>query len=157
MIEHRPDTFETSDIVVVDDSMDGLRYLADILQKQGYRIRPATGGELALSAVAAKRPDLILLDVKMPGMDGYEVCRRLKADPENARIPIIFISALNDPEDKVKAFAAGGVDYITKPLHAEEVLARVQTHLRLQELTGRLEQLVVERTAELTDANQKLN
>ncbi|MGD9010199.1 MAG: PAS domain S-box protein, partial [Desulfobacteraceae bacterium] len=134
-----------------------LRYLTDILQKRGYHIRPATGGELAMSAVAAKRPDLILLDVKMPGMDGYEVCRRLKADPENARIPIIFISALDEPEDKVKAFAAGGVDYITKPLHAEEVLARVQTHLRLQELAGRLEQLVVERTAELTDANQKLH
>lgn len=157
MIEHRPDTSESNDIVVVDDSLDSLRYLADILQEQGYHIRPAVSGELALAAVAAKRPDLILLDVKMPGMDGYEVCRRLKSDPENARVPIIFISALDEPEDKVKAFAAGGVDYITKPLHSEEVLARVQTHLRLQELAGRLEQLVVERTAALTEANQKLH
>lgn len=146
-----------NDIIVVDDSLDSLRYLADILQKRGYRIRPATGGELALAAVAAKRPDLILLDVKMPGMDGFEVCRRLKADSETARIPIIFISALDEPEEKVKAFGAGGVDYITKPLHSEEVLARVQTHLRLQELTGRLEQRVVERTVELTEANLKLH
>ncbi len=157
MIEHRAGTCKSNDIVVVDDSLDSLRYLTDILQAQGYRIRPATSGELALSAVAARRPDLILLDVKMPGMDGYEVCRRLKSDPENARVPIIFISALDEPEDKVKAFAVGGVDYITKPLHSEEVLARVQTHLRLQELAGRLEQLVVARTAELTEANQKLH
>lgn len=156
MIKHRPDTCESNDIVVVDDSLDSLRYLTDILQEQGYRIRPAASGELALAAVAAKRPDLILLDVKMPDIDGYEVCRKLKSDPENARVPIIFISALDEPEDKVKAFAAGGVDYITKPLHSEEVLARVQTHLQLQELAGRLEQMVAERTAELTEANQKL-
>ncbi len=157
MTKHRPDTGIANDIVVVDDSLDSLRYMTDILQKQGYRIRPAANGELALSAIAARRPDLILLDVKMPGMDGYEVCRRLKSDPENARVPIIFISALDEPEHKVKAFAAGGVDYITKPLNSEEVLARVQTHLRLQELAGRLEQLVVERTAELTRANKKLH
>jgi PAS domain S-box-containing protein len=157
MIEHRTDTVESKDIVVVDDSVDSLQLLVDILKKKGYRTRPATSGELALSAITVKRPDLILLDVKMPGMDGYEVCRRLKSNPEYSGIAIIFISALDQPEDKVRAFAAGGVDYITKPLNCEEVLARVQTHLRLQELTERLEQRVVKRTAALTEANRKLH
>jgi len=120
------------DILVVDDTPASLRLLTELLVKHGYRVRPASDGHLALKSVAAKTPDLILLDISMPEMDGYEVCRRLKADEKNQRIPVIFISSFSDTQQKVTGFAAGGVDYITKPFEAEEVLARVKTHLRLR-------------------------
>ena len=120
------------DILVVDDTPANLRLLTDLLAKHGYRVRPASDGALALKSVAAKNPDLILLDVSMPDMDGYEVCRRLKADEQSSRIPVIFISAFGDTHQKVTGFEAGGVDYITKPFEAEEVLARVRTHLQLR-------------------------
>src|SRR5208283_4741830 len=120
------------DILVVDDTPDSLRLLTDLLAKHGYRVRPASDGALALKSVAAKTPDLILLDVSMPDMDGYEVCRHLKADEKNSRIPVIFISAFGDTRQKVTGFEAGGIDYITKPFEAEEVLARVRTHLQLR-------------------------
>src|SRR5512134_2778578 len=118
-----PATIE--EILVVDDTPASLRLLTELLAKEGYRIRPASDGALALKSVAAKAPDLILLDVSMPEMDGYEVCRRLKADEKSSGIPVIFISSFGDTQQKLAGFKAGGVDYITKPFQAEEVLARV--------------------------------
>jgi PAS domain S-box-containing protein len=143
-------------ILVVDDTSANLQLLTNLLTGQGYGVHPASDGELALRFVQSILPDLILLDIKMPGMDGFEVCRRLKADQRTASIPIIFISILEDEGDKVKGFQAGAVDYITKPLQPEEVLARVETHLRLRALTVRLEQEVRERTEALGKTNQRL-
>ncbi|MBI5594105.1 MAG: response regulator [Deltaproteobacteria bacterium] len=144
------------EILVVDDTPASLQLLTRILTDNGYRVRPASGGRLALRSVAAKTPDLILLDVKMPDMDGYEVCRHLKSDERSRDIPVLFISALGETAAKVKGFDAGGVDYIAKPFETEEVLARVGIQLRLRELTEHLEQKVRERTEELTDTNLKL-
>ncbi len=144
------------EILIVEDTPTSLQYLTKILTGHGYRVRPATDGPLALQSVAARVPDMILLDVKMPDMDGYEVCRRLKTNERSRRIPVIFISALNDLSEKVKGFKAGGVDYITKPFEAEEVLARVRTHLNMKELTEDLERNVSERTERLTLVNEQL-
>ncbi len=129
----------TPTILVVDDTAGNLDLLGRILTDAGYRVRKLPSGELALASAQAAPPDLILLDIKMPGMNGHEVCQRLKQDPATSEIPIIFISALQDAEDKVRAFSAGGVDYIIKPFQPEEVLARVATHLRLHALQRRLE------------------
>ena len=118
MTHQQTATSDTS-IVVVDDTPDNLRLLAGLLAGRGYRIRPAASGPHALAAAREELPDLILLDIRMPEMDGYEVCKRLKADERTRDIPIIFISALHEAFDKVKAFALGGVDYITKPFQAE--------------------------------------
>ncbi|MEJ2732102.1 MAG: SpoIIE family protein phosphatase [Anaerolineae bacterium] len=125
--------------MIVDDTPINLRLLGQMLVEHGYQVRPVPDGAMALDAVHAKMPDLILLDILMPGMDGYEVCERLKADAQTRDIPIIFISALDATEDKVKAFAIGGVDYVTKPFQIEEVLARVQTHLALRRLQKQLQ------------------
>ncbi len=119
-------------ILVVDDTPENLRLLSSILTESGYEVRPVPSGRLALKAVEKDQPELILLDINMPEMNGYEVCDRLKADPKLCEIPVIFISALNETMDKVQAFHCGGVDYITKPFQFEEVLARVETHLGLQ-------------------------
>jgi signal transduction histidine kinase len=119
-----------ADILVVDDTPANLRLLVGILSDRGYKVRPTPNGKLALSAVQLSPPDLVLLDINMPQMDGYEVCEKLKSDPTTRDIPVIFISALSDTLDKVKAFSVGGIDYITKPFQVEEVLARVQTHLQ---------------------------
>ncbi len=139
-------------ILIVDDTPANLKILTSMLTKQGYQVRPALNGQLALTAVQETPPDLILLDIMMPEMGGYQVCQRLKADEQTRDIPIIFISALGQMEDKVKAFAGGGVDYITRPFRIEEVLARVKTHLalrdmqkRLQEQNAQLEQEIAER------------
>ncbi len=118
-------------ILVVDDTPANLRLLVRILTEKGYKVRPVHNGELALSAARGFPPDLILLDIMMPEMNGYEVCSELKLDERTRDIPVIFISAINDVLDKVKAFSIGGVDYITKPFHVEEVLARVETHLTI--------------------------
>ncbi len=118
-------------ILIVDDTPNNLSVLRQMLTEQGHRVRPAISGEIALKTVRADLPDLILLDIVMPEMNGYEVCRHLKAQDETKEIPIIFISALNEMEDKIRAFSEGGVDYISKPFHSEEVLARVSTHLTL--------------------------
>ncbi len=126
-------------ILIVDDTPANLRLLSQMLAEQGFQVRPVPDGALALAAVQAETPDLILLDIRMPEMSGYEVCERLKADARTADIPIIFISALDAVEDKVRAFTAGGVDYVTKPFRIEEVLARVQTHLALRKLQKRLQ------------------
>src|SRR5512138_1107686 len=132
MSEENKPTPAPEDILVVDDTPANLRLLTDLLAQNGYRVRPASDGALALKSVAARMPDLILLDVSMPELDGYEVCRRLKADEQTRHIPVIFISAFGDTQQKVAGFEAGGVDYITKPFETEEVLARVRTHLRLR-------------------------
>ena len=121
-----------ADILIIDDTPDNLDLLSRMLEQQGYSVRTATSGEIALQKIKLASPTLILLDIIMPGMDGYEVCARLKADAATRHIPIIFLSAVNDSEGKVRAFETGGVDYVTKPFHAEEVLARIRTHLALR-------------------------
>lgn len=126
-------------ILVVDDNADNLRLLAGILNEHHYKIRLAPSGERALATIRKEAPDLILLDIMMPDMDGFEVCRQVKADQETTGIPVIFISALDETIDKVKAFSTGCVDYITKPFKSQEVLARVRTHLTLRRLQRSLE------------------
>jgi len=126
-------------ILAVDDTPANLHLLVEMLSAKGYRVRTAPNGERALATIHKELPDLILLDIMMPEMDGYEVCRRLKADERTQAIPIIFISALNESFDKITAFSVGGVDYITKPFYVEEVLARVQTHLKIKERMGLLQ------------------
>ncbi|OQY55405.1 MAG: hypothetical protein B6245_19810 [Desulfobacteraceae bacterium 4572_88] len=139
-------------ILIVDDTRANLRFLAGILSEHGYLVRPVPDGSLALTSAQAEPPDLILLDINMPNMSGYEVCERLKANARTREIPVIFISAMTDVADKVKAFTTGGVDYITKPFQVEEVLARVETHLTLrclqkslQEKNHQLQEEVAER------------
>lgn len=127
-------------ILVVDDTPANLQVLAGMLKERGYKVRPVPGGKLALQAAAHQAPDLILLDINMPDMNGYEVCAHLKTDAKLKGIPIIFISALADSLDKVKAFAVGGVDYVTKPFQMEELHARVETHLKLRRLQIELEE-----------------
>jgi phosphoserine phosphatase RsbU/P len=127
-------------ILVVDDTPANLQVLAGMLKDRGYKVRPVPGGKLALQAARREPPDLILLDINMPEMNGYEVCEHLKADDILKGIPVIFISALTEPLDKVKAFAIGGVDYITKPFQMEELHARVETHLKLRRLQIELEE-----------------
>jgi PleD family two-component response regulator len=135
-----PSLCEDGTILVVDDNPDNLRLLSGILKAQDYKIRLAPNGQRALATIRKEAPDLILLDIMMPVMDGFEVCRRLKADKQTVGIPIIFISALHETTEKVKAFSLGGVDYVTKPFRSEEVLARVRTHLTLRFLQLQLEE-----------------
>ena len=120
------------DILVVDDNPANLQLLSGMLKRSGFKARPVTSGELALQAARRAPPDLILLDVSMPDMDGYELCRILKADEALKEIPVLFISAHGETADKVKGFAAGGVDYVTKPFQVEEVEARVAAHIELR-------------------------
>src|SRR3954468_1935630 len=127
-------------ILIVDDTPANLQVLAGMLKERGYKVRPVPSGKLALAAAQRDPPDLILLDINMPEMNGYEVCERLKADDQLKGIPVIFISALTEQLDKVKAFAIGGVDYLTKPFQMEELHARVETHLKLRRLQIELEQ-----------------
>ena len=146
----------SGDILLVDDNPGNLNLLENILTGAGYQVRSAIDGELALRSIKAELPALILLDIKMPGIDGFEVCRRLKENEETSSIPIIFISVLENERDKVKAFQAGGVDYINKPFHPEEVLARVKTHLTLRQVQLNLEKIVKDRSVELKQTNIKL-
>jgi signal transduction histidine kinase len=120
-----------STILIVDDNPNNLQVLTSILQTGGFKVRPALSGALALRSLESQLPDLILLDVRMPGMDGYEACRQIKARDETRDIPVLFISAMNEVEDKLRAFRVGAVDYITKPFQFEEVLARVRTQMEL--------------------------
>lgn len=126
------------DILVVDDNPANLKLLADILTQAGYAVRPACDGELALRSVLSGVPALILLDHRMPGMSGLEVCRRLKADPRTRAVPVLFLSAVEETSLKVQAFEAGAVDYVTKPFEPAEVLARIHTHLRMDRLQRQL-------------------
>jgi two-component system NtrC family sensor kinase len=139
-------------ILVIDDTPANLRLLAEILTQKGYKVRTVTNGELGLSAAIGKPPDLILLDIMMPKMDGYEVCKHLKAEETTRDIPVIFISTFNDVIDKVQAFSVGGVDYITKPFQIEEVLVRVATHLAIRNLQKNLQ----EKNDQLTTTLQQL-
>jgi len=118
-------------ILIVDDVAANLQVLTGMLDDRGYLTRPVTSGKMALLAAQNDPPDLVLLDITMPGMDGYEVCARMKANEKLKDIPVIFISALNETLDKVKGFSVGGLDYVTKPFQFEEVHARVETHLKL--------------------------
>lgn len=171
-------------IMIVDDSRETMNMLSDILHYHGYCVLPFTSPEEALKSMMVQVPDLILLDVSMPVIDGYEVCRRLKSDKKTSGIPVIFISGIDDIDDKIKGFNAGGVDYITKPFQIPEVIARIKTHLALchlqKQLEGQnvqflkeiverreiekelreykvhLEETIAERTAELRDINKEL-
>lgn len=142
MLDSRPPHLNSQaaakDILVIDDIAENLRLLDSLLSAQGYTVRLAPSGALALTAIQQRLPDLILLDIRMPTMDGYEVCQRLKADERTRGIPVIFLSALQEGHDKARAFEVGGADYITKPLQAEEVVARVQYQIRLLELQQHL-------------------
>jgi phosphoserine phosphatase RsbU/P len=131
---------QPTSILIVDDTPANLQVLAGMLKERGYKVRPVPSGKLALLAAERDPPDLILLDINMPEMNGYEVCEHLKADDRLKGIPVIFISALTEPLDKVKAFAIGGVDYLTKPFQMEELHARVETHLKLRRLQTELEE-----------------
>ncbi|MBD2180479.1 response regulator [Aerosakkonema funiforme] len=152
-----PDKTVNANILIVDDTLHNLRLLSNILSDRGYKVRCVPKGTMALATARLSPPDLILLDIMMPEMDGYEVCEQLKTDALTSDIPVIFISALHEALDKVKAFAIGGVDYITKPFQVEEVLARVENQLRLQKLQKQLaeqnallqEEIRVRREAEM--------
>ncbi|NET08823.1 MAG: response regulator [Symploca sp. SIO2B6] len=160
----------SGNILVIDDTPANLQLLLSLLSQQGYRVRPMPSGRLALQGIHLDYPDLILLDIQMPELDGYQVCEQLKADVRTQDIPIIFISALDEVFDKIKAFKVGGVDYITKPFQSEEVLARVRTHITLSKLQKNLKQenkeqdqklqeqnLILEKTiGKLKDLNQEL-
>ena len=139
------DIAERATIMVVDDVPANLKLLGDLLGGHGYRVLSFTSGELALAAADKALPDLVLLDINMPGLNGYEVCERLKADGGLREIPVIFISSLGETMDKVRAFGAGGVDYITKPFDFPEVETRIRTHLELRRqkraLTAKVEEL----------------
>jgi DNA-binding response OmpR family regulator len=128
--EHNPSPAERGVILIVDDTPDNLALLSDALDEVGYMVLVALDGLSALSRIQRRRPDLILLDAMMPGLDGFETCQRIKADAATADIPVLFMTALTDSEHVVKGFAAGGIDYVTKPINTEEVLARVASHLR---------------------------
>jgi len=145
-----------ADVLIVDDTLANLQLLTSILKEEGYKVRPASSGAMAIQAIAKKMPDLILLDIKMPDMDGYAVCQELKANPHTQDIPVIFISALSDVTDKVKAFNVGGLDYINKPFQFEEVKARVSTHLKLKSYQNEMARKVAEGIERISHLNQEI-
>lgn len=153
----------TKNILIVDDVADNLTVLSELLIEEGYLVRPVTSGAMALKTIETSIPDLILLDIKMPEMDGFQVCRLIKSKDKFKDIPIIFISAHGEEPEKVKAFEAGGVDYIIKPFHAGEIFARVRTHLMLSDAKKAIEEMnfdlgkkVFQRTKELEEMNLHL-
>ncbi|MEH2363024.1 sensor histidine kinase [Nostoc sp.] len=146
----------TGFILIVDDNPTNLSVLCEALNSEGFRFRVAVDGESAIAQAERNQPELILLDIQMPGIDGFETCRRLKANPVTQNIPIIFTTALSDTENKTKGFSLGAVDYIPKPFAQEEVIARVRVHLQLKQLTESLEQQVSDRTKALQQAQVQL-
>ena len=136
-------------ILAVDDTPASLKLLSDILKEEGYEVRSAISGELALHSAISNPPELVLLDIRMPEMNGFEVCRQLKAHPATRDVPVIFVSAISDTDEKVQGFELGAVDFVTKPYQREELLARVHTHLEINRLRNHLEELVAERTNKL--------
>ncbi|HXK04616.1 MAG TPA: response regulator [Verrucomicrobiae bacterium] len=147
---------DSATILVIDDQQESLVLLTEILYSAGYKVYAADSGGLALAAIDAVAPDLILLDMRMPGMDGLEVCRRLSAAQWISRIPVIFMSSAAEPDERVEALNLGAVDFVSKPLRREELLARVRTHLQLSRLRHRLEELAARRTEALTAAVERL-
>ena len=143
-------------VLVVDDTPANLAVLKETLAPEGYKLAFANTGEKALEIAAQINPDLILLDVMMPGIDGYETCSRLKQDDKTKDIPIIFITAKKETEDIVHGFKVGGIDYVPKPFQQEEICSRVRTHLELRELQKNLEQMVLERTKQLNDSRLEI-
>ena len=153
-MDQNPEESREQQILIVDDTPANIDILDQFLEKDGYKISVAQSGEAAISLAARTVPDLILLDVMMPGIDGFETCRRLKADEKTREIPIIFITAKNETEDIVKGFSLGGVDYITKPFQQEEVCARIHLHLKMKTLMNDLE-AKNSKLAELNDLKNK--
>lgn len=147
---------ELGQIAVIDDTAANLHLLCNLLEDAGYDVRPFPRGQLALKGIVYSVPDLVLLDIQMPEMNGYEVCEKLKANELTRNVPVIFISALNETFDKVKAFQVGGVDYINKPFQAEEVLARVATHLEMYQMKKKLQQTNVIQAEQLAEQNCQL-
>jgi len=156
MPENQHQNARSNDILIVDDKIPNLQLLSELLGREGYQVRPANNPQLAIDSALAQPPKLILLDVKMPEMDGFEVCRRLKQEEQTRDIPIIFVSALQDVQNRILGFEAGGVDFISKPFQETEVLARVRTHLSLRNMRLHLAEQVVERTADLVQVNNEL-
>jgi DNA-binding response OmpR family regulator len=146
------DSKQIATVLIVDDTPANLTLLSQMLLERGYVVKVATHGKRALAIAAASKPDLVMLDITMPEMDGYEVCRQLKARPETRDVPVLFLSALDEVGDKLQAFRAGGMDYVTKPFQVEEVLARVDTQVRLSKLQRALER----RERELERQNAEL-
>ena len=142
-------------ILIVDDDSESRTLLKSILTAEGLDVRAADGGDLALTAIAVEKPELILLDIRMPGMDGFEVCRRLKESASTRDIPVVFLTASGELAEKIEGLRLGAVDFITKPFQREELLARVRTHLELARLRADLEKRVAERTAELRESEQR--
>ena len=149
-------TLSSEYILVVDDVPANLKVIVQTLTDEGYEVRTAISGERALKQISYDLPDLILLDIKMPGIDGFETCKRLKENPETKDIPVVFMTAISDSESVVKGFTLGAVDYITKPFQVVEVLARVKTHIYLEQLRKNLEKEVANKTNELTQALEQL-
>ncbi len=146
-------------ILLIDDLPENLKLLTELLSNLGYTVRSAISGSRALKSARVKLPDIVLLDIQMPEMDGYQVCQSFKADPDLCDIPILFISALDETFDKLKAFQVGGVDYITKPFQLEEVVARLETHLTIQRQKKQLQDEIAKRKQTeliLQEANRKL-
>ncbi|MEI6669464.1 MAG: hybrid sensor histidine kinase/response regulator [Acidobacteriota bacterium] len=148
--------FSPATLMIVDDEPENLNVLGDMLRAEGWTVLAFPDGEMALAAASEEAPDLVLLDINMPGLDGFDVCRRLKALDSPGPIPVIFLSAFSDSAAKVRAFGAGGVDYVTKPFAEVEVLARVHLQLRLRKHQFHLEALVQQRMAELAEAHRRL-
>jgi signal transduction histidine kinase len=147
----------TRSLLVVDDERHNLRFIGRVLMGQGYQVHVADSGELALETARAVAPDLVLLDVRMPhGLDGLETCRRLKANERTRHVPVIFLTGRDDEETMIRAFDAGGADYVLKPFDARVLLARVKTHLELGLLSRSLERALAERSRELSEANDRL-
>lgn len=144
-------------ILIVDDTPNNIRILFDILHGAGFKVSVVKSGELALEKVPLIQPNLILLDVMMPGIDGFETCRRLKADESTRDIPVIFMTALSDVENKVKGLQLGAVDYITKPIQVEEVIARVNAQLALRNTQLKLQNEVIQRSQAQAKLQQTLN
>ncbi len=151
-------------VMIVDDTPANLKLLEDILRERGYEVSAFPRGRLALTAIHDVRPDVILMDINMPEMDGYQTCSAIKAMPQHEHVPVVFISALGEMQDKLRAFDSGGVDFLTKPFQVEEVIARVEIHLRIRKLqkeleahNDKLERAVSDRTHELALANERLH
>ncbi|MCK4838890.1 MAG: sigma-54-dependent Fis family transcriptional regulator [Desulfobulbaceae bacterium] len=155
MINKQTDSHK-GDILIVDDDLASFRTLSSMLTAEGYEVRGVPDGPMALTVVENNPPELILLDIKMPGMDGFEVCQQIKADEKSSDIPILFLSALDELEDKLKGFSIGAADFMTKPFQAEEVLARVDIHIKFSRLRRNLEEQVVERTAEIKKLKDRI-